>query len=240
MLYNTSHSSVKARDNIDRFDKASRIGKWTTDERKIDEFTSLLRDDANDWYAGLKDFPGIDLTKWNDIKTAFLRDYETKFMAKTICANFRDLHQKPQETVRDYWAKVSSIYCKMYKAAPEKMGDISTHLDAATINGLSNAEETRVKEAISFGMATSKMFIQTQMFIAGLREEVRHRVMESGKTDPLEIFRFAQEMEQIEEEKHHKIRSPWSRPSPRSPRTRWTTPMRNLLTSRACTTKNWK
>ena len=52
------------------------------------------------------------------------------------------------------------------------MGDISTHLDTATNNGLYNADETHVKEAIMFGMATSKMFIQTQMFIAGLREEL--------------------------------------------------------------------
>ena len=89
-------NDLKARDYIDRFDKASRIGKWTTDEHKIDAFTSLLRDDVNDWYAGLKDYPGINLTKWNDIKSALLRDYETKFTTKTICANFRDLHQKPQ------------------------------------------------------------------------------------------------------------------------------------------------
>ena len=68
-------------------------------------------------------------------------------------------------------------------------------------------------------MATSKMFIQTQMFIAGLREKLQHRVMESGKTDPLEIFRCAQEMEQIEEEKRRKNPSPWSRPSRRSPTT---------------------
>ena len=197
-------NDLKARDYIERFEKAARIGKWTTDERKIDEFTNLLRDDAKEWYDALKDFPGIDLKKFNDIKVAFIRDYETKFTAKTICANFRDLHQKPQETVRDYWAKVSGIFRKMYEAAPDKMGDLSTHLDDATIAGLTNAEEERVSTAIKFGMNTSKMFIQTQMFIAGLREELRHRVMESGKTDPLEIFRFAQEMEQIEDEKRHK------------------------------------
>ena len=161
-------NDLKARDYIECLDKASRIGKWTTDECKINELTSLLRDDANDWYYGLEDFPGIDLTYWNDIKNTFLRDYEMKFTAKTICANFRDLHQKPQETVRDYWAKVSGIYCKMYEAAPDKMGDISAHLDEATIAGLSNTEETRVKDAIAFGLTTSMMFIQTQMFIARL------------------------------------------------------------------------
>ena len=42
------------------------------------------------------------------------------------------------------------------------------------------------------------------MFIARLLEALRHRVMESGKTIPLEIFCFAKEMEQIEDEKRHK------------------------------------
>ena len=84
------------------------------------------------------------------------------------------------------------------------MGDIATRLDAAVINALSNGEEARVKDALKFGMDTSKMFVQTQMFTAGLREELRRRVMESGKTDPLEVFRLAQEMEQIKEEKLQK------------------------------------
>ena len=92
----------------------------------------------------------------------------------------------------------------MYNAAPKKMGDITAHMPQATIDGLSNAEETRVKDAIKFGLDTSKMFIQTQMFIAGLCEELRHRVMESGKSDPLEVFQFAQEMEQMKEKKHQK------------------------------------
>ena len=53
------------------------------------------------------------------------------------------------------------------------MGDIASRLDAAVINALSNAQEARVKNALKFGMDTSKMFIQTQMFIPGLREELR-------------------------------------------------------------------
>ena len=82
--------------------------------------------------------------------------------------------------------------------------DIASRLDAAVINALSNAQEARVKNALKFGMDTYEMFIQTQMFIPGLREELRRRVMESGKTDPLEVFRLAKEMEQIKEEKLQK------------------------------------
>ena len=39
-------NDLKAWDYTDRFDKAAWIGKWTTNERKIDEFTNLLREDA--------------------------------------------------------------------------------------------------------------------------------------------------------------------------------------------------
>ena len=109
----------------------------------------------------------------------------------------------------------------MYEAAPNKMGDISAHLGKATVAGLSNAKETHVKDAIAFGMATSKMFIQTQMFIAGLREELRHRVMESGQTDPLEIFRFAQEIEQIEDKKSHSLKVTVTLPSSWLPEENW-------------------
>ena len=88
-------------DFLDRFDKAARISKWTTDERKINEFISLFLDDAYDWYKGLKDFPGLDLTKWNNVKEVILRDYEKKFKAKTICASFRECQQKQHKTIRD-------------------------------------------------------------------------------------------------------------------------------------------
>ena len=56
----------------------------------------------------------------------------------------------------------------MYEAAPDKMGNITAHWPQATSDSLWDAEKLCDKEAITFGMATSKMFIQTQMFIARL------------------------------------------------------------------------
>ena len=131
------------------------------------------------------------------VHDVFLQDYEKKLTAKTMCANFRDLPQKQKETVRDYWAKVSSIFCKMCEAAPAIMGDITTHMPQATMDALSDAEEARVKDPLKFGLNTSKMFILTQMFIARLREKLWHRVKESGKSDPLEVFRFPVHAERV-------------------------------------------
>ena len=41
----------------------------------------------------------------------------------------------------------------------------SLHLTKEAHEDLTQAEKTRVKQGIKFGMNTSKMFIQTQMFI---------------------------------------------------------------------------
>ena len=200
-FFGNQKDTLTARDYLERHEKAARIGKWTTDERKIDEFSQLLRGPALDWWKGLKDFDNLDLTKWEVIQKEFLKDFERKYTAKTICANFKDMQQKPTENVRDYWAKISGTFRKLFEAAPEKMGDLAGHLANDEIENLTQAEKTAAIGMVKYGMTTSKMFIQTQMFIAGLREDLRHRVMEGGKTDPMDVFRYAQEMEQIESEK---------------------------------------
>ena len=82
-----------------------------------------------------------------------MKDYKKKFTAKTICASFKELQQNLLETIRDYSAKVSSML-------PQ-----SLHLTKEAHEDLTQAEMTRVKQGIKFGMNTSKMFIQTQMFI---------------------------------------------------------------------------
>jgi hypothetical protein len=191
---------LSARDYIDRLESSAQIAGWATDARKIAEFTQLLRQDALDWWKSLADF-GIDLTVWNTVKAQFLRDYEKKYSAKTLCANFKEVHQRPHETVRDFWARVSALFRKMYEMAPEDVASIDDHVDTAA---MTNAEITATKAAIKYGLECSKKFVQTQMFVAGLREELRHRVMEGGKTKTLDIVRYAQEMEQIEEEKRAK------------------------------------
>ena len=61
-----------AGDFLDGCDNTATIGKWTTNKRKIEEFTSLFLDRANDWFKSLKDFPGLDLISWANIREVFL------------------------------------------------------------------------------------------------------------------------------------------------------------------------
>ena len=82
-------------------------------------------------WKGLWHF-GLDLTNWDVIRKEFLKDYKRNFTAKTICANFKGLQQKPLKAVHDYWAKVCGIFLKMYEAALEKMGHISTRTPSKT------------------------------------------------------------------------------------------------------------
>ena len=48
-------------------------------------------------------------------------------------------------------------------------------------------------------------YIQTQMFIAGLHEKIRSKVLESGKTTPFDIYKKAVEIETIKEDQKVKI-----------------------------------
>ena len=80
----------------------------------------------------------------------------------------------------------------MYEAAPKGMGVFTNHLTAAHVNAMDNREANQLKAGIKYGMDASNMFIQTEMFSAGLPEELQHRVMESVMTKPLDVYKYAQ------------------------------------------------
>jgi len=73
------------------YDTATITG-WAND-RKILEFKMGLRDKAVGLFEGLIE-DGINVDEWNTVKAEFVENYETKYSAKTTCANFTDLTQK--------------------------------------------------------------------------------------------------------------------------------------------------
>ena len=54
-------------------------------------------------------------------------------------------------------------------------------------------------------LAKGRVYIQTQMFLAGLHEKIRSKVLESGKTTHYDIYKKAVEIETIEENKKVKV-----------------------------------
>ena len=193
----TSSKDMSARDWMDRFEGAAIIAKWETDERKIVEFRQLLRDEALAWWKGIQNFADVrDLKKWDIVKEEFLSAYDKKGTAKNICSNFKDLYQKPKETVRDFYSRVAAIFTKMKEVRPAEMADPRCEEDEDDA-----AQARRYRTCKVEGLDDMTKYIQTQMFLAGLHEKIRSKVLESGKTTPYDIYKKAVEIETIEEDK---------------------------------------
>ncbi len=69
---------------IDRIEDAAAIATWD-EARKIRELKLCLRDRAIIWWKSLRD-TDTNLASWDAVKAAFLRAYEPKYTAKTVCA----------------------------------------------------------------------------------------------------------------------------------------------------------
>ena len=197
----TSSKDMSPRDWMDRFEGAAVIAKWETDERKIVEFRQLLRDEALAWWKGIQNFADVrDLTKWSVVKEEFLSAYDKKGTAKNICSNFKDLYQKPKETVRDFYSRVAAIFTKMKEVRPVDMATPRVEDDEDDAALVRRFIACKVE-----GLDDMIKYVQTQMFLAGLHEKIRSKVLESGKTAPYDIYRKAVEIETIEEDKKVKV-----------------------------------
>ncbi len=61
----------------------------------------MFRENAIIWWKSLCDYT-INLDDWDKVKKEFLETYEPKYSAKTICANFADLKQMPNESTASW------------------------------------------------------------------------------------------------------------------------------------------
>ena len=183
---------LKAREWMDGFEVAAKIGKWTTDDRKINEFFTLLKDQARSWYFNLDTLPGLDLTKWSVVKERFLKQYDTKGTAKTICHNFKDLQQRPRENVKDFYVRVAEVFKKIGAIFPDRFKTVRVAHDE-DMNDV-------VLEVKNEGVMDMIQFIMEQMFLAGMHEKLRIKLQESGASGLLEVLDKADELERFEHE----------------------------------------
>ena len=109
---------------IIRINDAATIATWN-EARKLLEFKMCLRDKAVGWFEGLaKD--GVDVNTWETVKAEFLETYKPKYSAKTTCANFTDLNQKPDESINDYTYRVQMAYKRLTDTKPAAMTTVRT------------------------------------------------------------------------------------------------------------------
>ena len=179
---------------VDRLENAKRIGNWPDDERVCNEFYAILRGKALIWWGSLKDH-NVDLKVWAQVKKAFLKAYEPKYSPKLTVTNFSELVQKNNEGVHDFYLRISEVCRKMFRGRPDALFDIRHDYPKAPA---ANAYDPDIVKAIKLeGLEDDEMYIKHQIFIAGIKEELRCKVIEENKATLGESVYFAIELEAI-------------------------------------------
>jgi len=128
---NRAKDTVLPRILIDRIEDAAEIAAWD-EARKIRELKLCFRERALIWWKSLRD-DNIDLAVWNDVKAEFLVTFEPKYSAKTVCANFADLKQHPDESMNDYRCRVQVAYDRLIDNRPATIATVRAALGHALL-----------------------------------------------------------------------------------------------------------
>jgi Retrotransposon gag protein len=182
-----------ARMLLDRFETAARIANWNNDvPRKIEEFYLIMRDKALLWWKSLEDIPDFpknangQYNNWDRVKEEFLAAYAVKYTPKSACTNFQDLVQRTGETVQDFYLRVNEAYQRLRESRPEALFVVRYNVDPPVVADIK-------KEGID---DMGRFFLQ-QLFLAGLKEDIRIKTMEGGHTTVQASLTAARETEAI-------------------------------------------
>ena len=173
---------------IDRFESAARIANWHANARKCEEFYLLLRDKALQWWKALDEQPGVEKTNWEMVKTQFLGFYGPRHAARAVCSNFGELTQRGGEGVHDYYLRVMEVYQKIKEIRPITLFDVR-------VGGQAEAETKKE------GIEDMGRYFMLQLFLAGLREDIKVKTMENVPETLGEALTQARNMEVIMNDK---------------------------------------
>lgn len=183
--------SIAPRLMIDRINRAAVSGGWN-EARKCSELYLVLRDRALLWYDGLE-HKNVDTNVWDQLKEAFLRSYEPRFTAKSTCANFAELVQKQNETVNDFYNRVHAVVKRLGAMRPVALNAVrAAHVGIA--DDIINPIKTE-------GSMDERKYWQQILFTAGLRDDLRLKVMDENKDTLAECFEVACDHESLLNEK---------------------------------------
>jgi hypothetical protein len=178
--------TIAARLLIVRVTDAGAIANWN-DTRKLLEFKMCLRDKAVGWVEGLTE-DRVNTNDWDTVKAEFLETYEPKYSAKTTCANFTDLTQKSEESINDYTYRVQMAYKHLTDKNPAAMTVVQGTITAGATDAEVKAE----------GISDAFKFIKHQLFLAGLKDGIRDKVLEAAKDTFTESVKVARNLETIQ------------------------------------------
>ena len=173
---------------IDRFESAARIANWHANARKCEEFYLLLRDKALQWWKALDEQPGVNKANWDQVKAQFLGFYGPRHAARAVCSNFGELTQRSGEGVHDYYLRVMEVYQKIKEIRPPTLFDVRVAGQADAVTKLEGIEDMG-------------RYFMLQLFLAGLREDIKVKTMENVPDTLGEALTQARNMEVIMNDK---------------------------------------
>ncbi len=183
---------------IKRIEGAAKIAHWDEAEadrakgpRKCDELYMCLRQSALSWFNSLKDL-GVDCDDWPQIKAEFLEAYAPKFSARTLCTSFQDLKQKSEEKVQTFFHRVADAFSDAYRVKPN---EVVTFTGTNEERGGANADTANA--IINMGVQKMQLLMMSTIFLGGLKDEIRVRVLESGPDNIKTALKLAREVEVI-------------------------------------------
>ena len=189
---------ITAHQLIDRIDRAGQVGGWD-DARKCLELNLILREEGLLWWQALDDEPIDDIEhNWPELKKAFIKAYAPKYTPKATCNIFVELQQRSGESVQSYYLRVHDGFKRMCDNMPPDLATTVTApllaVAAVVDPGLTEAQALVYKTE---GIRQLEKYFLRQLLVAGMKEEIRTKVMEAGLNTINETMNLARETETI-------------------------------------------
>ena len=198
---NSKKDVFTAEEWVERVQRAKDAGNWN-DNLTTSYVYNALREGALTWYRTLK-WSNVNNQVWADVKQAFLEAYGTTHTSRTTTTALHELKQN-SDSVIEYYTKVVEVMSDLQALLPpgglgQPAVGIKPEIAALQgFNGLANDIKTsQVTDLIDFGAQKMIYFVATQIFVSGLKPELRTEVMKQNPVTIMAACTLAQTHEKI-------------------------------------------
>jgi len=191
----SSDTTFTAEQWVSRIQKAATAAGWN-DRTIMSNVFNALRGDALIWFEALPTI-GYDNDNWEDFKRAFLRTYGTVRTVRTTALNISDIRQGATESAAQYMARVIKIIDDIKFIAPAALPVpanpwVASFEAAQGWAAIAAADkDTQLQNLVQAGAADAYNRVGLQLFIAGLRPQLRSKLMETDPATMREAFEAA-------------------------------------------------
>jgi hypothetical protein len=190
---------------IQRVERAARQAKWHTDIEKCDQLILSLRGEADLWAKGLEERPNFDITDWEAVKDEFLKAYATKYTPLSICKTLHTLRMKSEDTVQMFHNRVLTTFSQARFNRPATiMQFLGSAEDEDRVYHEGGTErqipQDSLDKLVAVGATQMEWYLMMVVFVGGLHERIRDKVMQANPEDMEEALHEARKQEMIYDE----------------------------------------